>query len=89
MQYTKEQKAQARQELKAAGYKLSIKTTFSPFTGAAFEHVSIITPDNKKLPAGAGNVLAYSEYSKHSKAFDIVQKIFNPSPGRIRKKDQD
>lgn len=75
MTYSKEQKKIAKDKLKAIGYKLSISTKYSPFSGNAFEFVSLVLPDGSKVVCEDGNVISASFYEEHKQAFAVVSEL--------------
>lgn len=80
MTYTNEQKKIARDKLKAIGYKLSVSTKTSPFSGNAFEFVSFVTATGQKVPC-LDHCTGFSVefYEKHKAAFEIVNEVFEPT----------
>jgi hypothetical protein len=77
MTYSKEQKKNAKDKLKAIGYKLSISTKHSPFSGNAVEFVSLVLPNGNKVICLDGNALSVAFYEEHKAAFEIINDIFN------------
>jgi len=76
MQYTKEQKSAARKLLKQIGYKLSVKTTYSPVSGKPFEHLSFVSPKGQKMPFNCASVFSQPRYETHKAAFKIMEETF-------------
>jgi hypothetical protein len=86
MTYTNEQKKIARDKLKTIGYKLSIKTGHSPFSGNAFEFIFFVTPTGQKVPClDHCTCFSVEFYNTHKAAFEIVNEVFEPTK-KVEKK---